>query len=134
MYLSPIILLYRHSFELCLKQIISEGIRYELLESNEKVEEKLGEHSLYPLWNLARIVIERAWPDEDKQVLTNVERVIQQFHNVDSTGQVFRYAKTKHDDATLKHNVTMDYQKLKETCSNVFSFLHSCFNAMDWDF
>lgn len=57
-FLSPIAYLYRHSFELCLKKLIHQGIALGILKHNGKLKKILGDHKLYPLWNKVRIVLE----------------------------------------------------------------------------
>ncbi len=130
-FISPIAHLYRHSFELCLKKLIHQGIALEILEQNDKLKEILGDHKLYPLWNKVRIVLEDVWPDGDKDDLVNVERVIQQFHTVDESGQFFRYASDKEGNPIDKYSITVDFSLMKKCCNNLFSFLEACETGLD---
>ncbi len=125
-FISPISYLYRHSFELSLKKLIHQGIALKILEQNDNLKEILGDHKLYPLWNKARIVLEDVWPDDDKKDLTNVERVIQQFHTVDESGQVFRYAADKNGNPIDKQSITVNFSTMKKCCDNLFSFFEAC--------
>jgi len=130
-YLSPIAYLYRHSFELSLKKLINQGIHLEILELDDKLQEILGDHQLYPLWNKVRIVLEEIWPNGDKKDLGNVERIIQQFHTIDESGQFFRYATDKSGEPIDKHSVVIDYSELKKCCGNVFHFFRACEMGLD---
>lgn len=130
-FLSPIAYLYRHSFELCLKKLIHQGIALGILKHNGKLKKILGDHKLYPLWNKVRIVLEDMWPDGDKNDLANVERVIQQFHTVDESGQFFRYASDKKGNPIDKHSITVDFSSMKKCCNNIFSFFESCEMGLD---
>ena len=76
-YFFPIAYLYRHGIELCLKELVQYGIRLRILQEDEKLEKLMGDHKLYPLWNMVRIVLEKIWPNGDKNDLKNVERLIQ---------------------------------------------------------
>lgn len=130
-FISPIAYLYRHSFELSLKKIISQGIELEILELDDNLKDLLGNHKLYPLWNKVRMVLEDIWPDGDKNDLANVERVIQQFHTVDESGQVFRYATDKDGNPIDKHSITVDFSAMKKCCDNLFSFFRACEAGLD---
>jgi hypothetical protein len=130
-FISPIAYLYRHSFELSLKKLIYQGIALEILEQNDKLKEILGDHKLCPLWNKVRIVLENVWLDGDKKDLANVERVIQQFHTVDESGQVFRYAADKNGNPIDKHSITVDFSAMKKCCDNLFSFFEACEMGLD---
>lgn len=137
MYFFPIAYLYRHSFELSLKALICQGIELGFIEDSDRVNEILGSHGLCPLWNKARVALEAMWPDGPKEDLMNVERMIQEFHNIDGSGQTFRYSKDlkgRPNADTLPK--TVDLLEMKRCCGNLFSFLESCGgglgDAIDW--
>lgn len=130
-FLSPIAYLYRHSFELILKKLIFQGIILGVLEQDKKLIEILENHELYPLWNKVRIVLENIWPEGDTKDLSNVERVIQQFHSVDQSGQYFRYASDKRGNPINKHSICVDFSEMKQSCGNVFSFWEACKMGLD---
>lgn len=101
-YFFPIVYLYRHSFELQLKKLIYMGIELEILEETGELKGVLCGHGLYPLWNKAKEVILDVWPDGDKDDIKNVERLIQEIHIIDKTGQTFRYSKDISGKSTTK--------------------------------
>ncbi len=81
--------LYRHFIELSLKSIIRQW--YDLNDKTFKPEEWQS-HSLPALWNAARDAAQKYWPDKDPEVIKTVERVVNEFHQIDPTGQELRYA------------------------------------------
>lgn len=137
MYFFPIAYLYRHGIELSLKELVQHGIQLRILEEDEKLEEVMGDHKLYPLWNKVRIVLEEVWPDGDKNDLRNVERLIQEFHNIDPSGQSLRYSKDKTGKPTTdKLPESVDLKELRKTCDRLFHFFDGCdaglSEAQDW--
>jgi len=126
-YFFPIAYLYRHGIELYLKELVQHGIKLDILQKNKQLEKSMGDHKLYPLWNVVRIVLEEVWPDGDKNDLKNVERLIQEFHTIDPTGQTLRYLMDKTGKPTtekLPHSV--DLKLLRDTCNGLFNFLGGC--------
>jgi len=126
-YFFPIAYLYRHGIELFLKKFIQHGIQLQILQEDEKLKEIMNDHKLYPLWNKARIVLEEVWPDGDKNDLKNVERLIQEFHNIDPSGQNLRYSKDKAGKPTTeKLPPSVNLSELKKTCDGLFGFFYGC--------
>ena len=127
----PIAYLYRHAFELGLKCIIRDGINLGIITENDSIKEILINHNLNKLWNKARYILEKVWPNGDKETLTNAERVILQFHNFDSSGQAFRYAQDVEGNPNLKNAPKLvDLINLKTVSGNLFSFLDSCSHGL----
>ena len=126
-YFFTISYLYRHAIELYLKQLIQHGIELSILGEDEKLKEIIGNHKLYPLWNKTRKVLEEVWPEGDQNDLKNAERLIQEFHEIDETGQNLRYLRDKQGNPTTeKLPERVDLKVLRETCNGLFSFLDSC--------
>ncbi len=126
-YFFPIAYLYRHSIELFLKQLIQHGVQLQILQEEEELTEIMSDHKLYPSWNKVRIVLEEVWPDGDKNDLKNVERLIQEFHNLDKSGQSFRYSKDKAGKPTTEQlPASVDLKALRDTCNALCSFFDSC--------
>jgi len=126
-YFFPIAYLYRHGIELFLKKLIQYGVELHILQKDKKLKKLMSEHELYQLWNRVRIVLEEVWPEGDKNDLKNVERLIQEFHNLDPTGQNFRYSKDiKGRLTTEKLPQSVNLSELKKTCNVLFSFFECC--------
>jgi len=137
MYFFPIAYLYRHAFELSLKQLVQMGVELEILVLNPKLEKILREHNLYSLWNNVRKVLKEVWPDGPTEDLKNVERLIQEFHNFDESGQNFRYSKNVNGNYTTeKLPSSVDLSVLKKASNNLFGFLEACKmglnHCIDW--
>src|SRR5882757_6410493 len=86
----PIAFLYRHCLELRLKDIVQIGDQIDLC-GNGDIKEALNGHSLTRLWTFAKRAIVARWPDGDKDTVTAVEAVVNEFHQIDPSGQAFRY-------------------------------------------
>lgn len=126
-YFFPIAYLYRHGIELFLKILVTRGIQMSILDEGEKLKSILGSHALIPLWNRARVVLENVWPHGDKSDLHNVERIIQEFHNADRSGQNFRYSQSKDGKRTSEgFPVSVNLSELKRTCEGLFGFFGAC--------
>lgn len=86
----PFGLCWRHHMELQLKSLLMELQRYQ----REAVEAP-NTHDLAKLWREVRRRLEETRPDETGD-LDNVEELLMQLHNADSSAQEFRYP-TKND-------------------------------------
>jgi hypothetical protein len=85
----PFAFLWRHHIELALKEIIRAGDQVsgtpaQLIEG----------HKLWQLWVLAKPHVVSVGL-VDSTVLANVERALQEIHQIDPSGTNFRYAKNK---------------------------------------
>lgn len=81
----PLAMVWRHSFELWLKEIIRLGQQ----AGDEPVDVPTG-HSLRKLWEVALPYI-TPLGDPSSPVLRNVSDVIAELHKLDESGQAFRY-------------------------------------------
>lgn len=127
----PVAYLYRHAFELGFKCIVRDGINLGIITESNSVKKIIKDHNLCKLWNKARSILEEVWPDGDKDTLTNAERIILQFHKLDSSGQEFRYATDVEGNPNLKDAPKLvDLINLKAVSNNLFSFLDSCSNGL----
>jgi len=123
----PITYLYRHSFELRLKDIISMGIELQLIEETEKLKSIMQDHQLYPLWNYAKRIIEKHWSDGPKEDLSAAERIIQEFHNIDQSGQKLRYTRDMTGRSTLESLPdSSELKELRRVSEALFNFLLGC--------
>jgi len=86
----PVAYLYRHHLELMLKELVRLGVRVGSLDGCEEI---LGQHNLHKLWNKARELIKDVWPDSPDEDVKAAEKMILEFHKLDSSGQAFRYAR-----------------------------------------
>lgn len=88
----PILYLYRHGIELRLKELIRFASRVGLGDALSDLEDVLKAHNLWALWTKARSTIEQRWPKGDLSELDAMEKLIQELHAADKSGQHLRYS------------------------------------------
>jgi len=123
-----IIFLYRHYIELLLKSMIQAG--YQLL-SNEYNDKKYQHHKIAELWKDCRKVIEKKYPDTDKEKLDVVGNIIDQMSIIDPGSIDSRYPTQRDGSLTmedLKENqLYINLQNLQEIMDSIYNFLnHNC--------
>lgn len=130
----PVVYLYRHGIEVNLKSIVHVGIGLKFLKK-EDVEEDLKWHNLAALWNHAKKLLLYRWSSSDPAPLKATEAVINELHQADPNGQVFRYAANK-DGKRHRYEKLPDHisvAKLKKTMDGVFNFLEATWSALEDD-
>ncbi len=131
-YFMPIGYLYRHALELKLKRIIRLSFRLKLLEENQKTSKRLEEHRLCPLWHNVKESFLKFWPGAPTEEIDGVERFIQSFHGMDSSGQNLRYTVDSRGQSTIpKMPEYVELVHLKEVCNGVFTLLSACETTFD---
>ena len=132
MFFMPIAYLYRHSLELKMKEIIRLGIGLELIPEDEKTSEVLKNHNLHQLWNFVKKAVEAHWPDGSKNDIDAAGRIVQEFHNIDKSGQSLRYSKDLSDRSTLeKLPKSVQLTHVQDVFEVVFNFLDGCEAGLD---
>jgi len=92
----PTIFLYRHYFEIRLKYLIKVGnALFNLLEDFPKT------HRLNTLWEKAKIIIIRVYPDEPQEELETLGNCILELDKIDSKSMAFRYPEDKKGDFSV---------------------------------
>lgn len=92
----PVCFLYRHYLEVRLKSIIIDGKR--LLDEKGEYPRV---HGLSSLWEEARALICKLFPDEDQSELVPVDDLIREFNEIDFSSFVFRYPEDKKGNESL---------------------------------
>jgi hypothetical protein len=120
----PVAYLYRHCLELRMKDIISTGVGMHFFNRND-VSDAMEGHNLAKLWNHAKKLLIDRWPSADQTPLRAVEAVVNECHQADPNGQVFRYDTDKHGrrhrHETLPEDISL--AELRKTMDGVFNFL-----------
>lgn len=134
--LLPVLYLYRHSLELQMKSMLADAMRHGIVTDDKSMAEVMGGHNLHKLWHRTRPVIEKLWPGEDHTPVDVSERIILNFHNLDPSGQGFRYAYDKDHQHRHVDNIPkcIDLANLKQVVDGVLNFLggaSSRFDALD---
>ena len=128
----PVAYLYRHGLEIYLKYLINDGIDLDILEKDDKIEKLLKSHNLRVLWNQARTVLEKFWPNGDPDDLVAVENIVLQFHQLDKSGQKLRYLKDKNGNPQLQNAPShVDVKELKKVAAGLFNFMKGCCAGLD---
>lgn len=129
----PIAYLYRHAIELLLKDAIGYGTRLCVIRRSEQLDEILDSHNLYKLWNQLKPAIREVWPDSETDSTRAAERIISQFHQLDKTGQAFRYPTGKDGSPPVGTGQTplelVDLEQLAEVAVGLCSFLDGCISG-----
>lgn len=140
----PIAYMYRHSLELILKHLVisasSETVdeKYRLsdvdIEGKYSVQDILNGHNLCKLGYLAKKALKRKWPDateEDLKDLEGLHQFIGLLHDMDNSGQDFRYpfkigdvSSSSYKDA--QNIKILDGRKLKKEFNRAFSMVENC--------
>lgn len=116
----PIVFLYRHSLELCLKRLIEFGWK---LVGKPQASEILASHSLVKLWRESRRILDAVNVGDSPEIAA-FEACINQLNSVDPTSQAFRYASTKDGDALLPPKMrTIDLKNVAEVMIRLYAFL-----------
>ena len=119
-FLRPIGFLYRHYFELELKNWIKELNQ----ESSDEVANLLKQHNLKVLWLTLKPLIQPfCGSKENQDFLRDVEEVILTFDKYDPTGQEFRYIRTTKGMKTLMNLPSkFDIKEVQRLIGRVSSF------------
>jgi hypothetical protein len=123
----PVAFLYRHYLELQLKYIISLGGR--LFQREVK---GLAIHDLDKLWKEARAIILEVWPTTKPRVLKPIDQAMKEFHQVDPSGQEFRYdKKVSGDRSLLRAPRIIDLDNIAEQMAAVSKLLSAAQTGID---
>jgi hypothetical protein len=123
-FLFPVGFLYRHALEVKLKRICRMAAT---LHNVTPPSGLLHQHGLAQLWRFAKPLIVQTWPKarpEDVAELDFAERVIDEFDQIDSNAQAFRYVtdrKGKENLTAFPDQVTLEH--IQQTISTVYELL-----------
>ena len=126
----PVAYLYRHAIELSLKECISYAVQLQLIQNDEELRKVIDGHNLYKLWNKLKPGIEYFWSGSDREPVIAAETVISEFHQLDKSGQEFRYPLTKEGKRSLSSSSaklhSVDLEQLRDVAGGVCTFLDGC--------
>ncbi|HEY3316083.1 MAG TPA: hypothetical protein VGL40_12510 [Bacillota bacterium] len=90
----PVVFLYRHSFELHLKNVISKGSRLATYRDETGIHQRMVySHDLDELMSVSRAMLHAAFPDDAglSSVLTDIDAIAREFVEIDASSLTFRY-------------------------------------------
>ena len=110
-----------------MKEIVRLGIGLELIPKDEKTSNILKHHNLAQLWNFVKKVVEAHWPEGSKNDIDAAGRIVQEFHNIDKSGQSLRYSKDISGRCTLdKLPESVQLTHVRDVFEAVFNFFDGC--------
>ena len=120
----PILYNYRHGIELALKWIIMRFGAYASAGAGN-----CEHHDLWKLWrNYKEIVLELGSDADNK--LAAVEQVIKDSHDLDNSGQAFRYSDGRNGTFKLP-DYPIDLQNTREVMTGVDNFFSGVYAQLD---
>ncbi len=144
----PVAYLYRHHLELTLKELVRLGAHVGVIATSteclsdscpccghvtEVTRDVLSQHNLHKLWNKAKQLIDAVWPNSPDDDLKVVEQVILEFHNLDPSGQAFRYARDKDGEPHLQDAPRrIDLDNLKAAVDTISGFLDAAYGGIEY--
>ena len=113
--------LYRHYLELRLKHFVDRATEY--LSCNQINCGRNNQHNLSWWWDTARDLIGQVWPESITYDHGVVEAVIRRFHELDRTGDGFRYKDSLRGARNLQNAPrVISYSNLLEVMQKTTSF------------
>ncbi|HEX3658228.1 MAG TPA: hypothetical protein VHV55_20740 [Pirellulales bacterium] len=118
----PVGYLYRHYLELQLKYRLFLGNESGIFTTTPK--QRKG-HFLTDLWERARILILKLYPNESRETLDAVEAIINEFHTIDETGEGFRYWMLNDNKTPSPEKLPVDFslQNLSDQLAKMQNYL-----------
>ena len=124
----PVAYLYRHYLELKMKDVLKDGIRTGLIEVDPKV---MTGHNLHRLWVKFRQLVVTMKMGSDPEPLDRTERVVLDFHQLDATGQVFRYPRSKDGTPHLTNAPwAVGFENMRRVVAEAAELLGGCESCM----
>ncbi|HDR8127637.1 TPA: hypothetical protein QC448_002846 [Bacillus cereus] len=118
----PMCYLYRNAIELAMKEILFEECSYSFQESVKLMNDK--KHSILGLWNSIKVdIIKHAQAPEEDTTLANVQKYINQLHNIDGQADKFRYPTDKFMNLHFKTSKKLDIENIVNYFGELAAFL-----------
>jgi hypothetical protein len=121
----PILYCYRHALEIAMQWIVTRYGQHFSVSLPE------ADHNLWHLWGSCKAMFDQI-DNEDAAVGTSiVEKLIKEFHDLDTNAQAFRYAVRK--DGTLIHlpNVAVDPADIRDVVEGIENFFSGADGYLD---
>ena len=122
----PLVFLYRHYLELELKDLIHQARL--LLDIDEPFPKN---HRIDGLWRTCRRLLEEISPGDSEESLEEVERLIQEFSEVDPLSIAFRYPEDKVGNPTLPGIRNINLRNIAEVVNRISNLLEGASTMVD---
>jgi hypothetical protein len=123
----PFAACWRHHIELRLKALIVDIARLD----GQRPARKQLDHDFLALWAQVLPLIRKLGPEELHHVPDNAGRVLRELHQLDPTGQEFRYATRKDGTPTLPGHERFDIRHFEAAMEGVANFLSGVAHQVD---
>jgi hypothetical protein len=122
----PILFCYRHALEMTMQWIIvSYGYRYGVSLPTKK------DHNLDPLWKCCKAIFTHLDNKSAAVGASTVEKLIKQFHRLDTRAEAFRYPVKKDGTLIRLPNVAIDLINLREVMEGLKNFFSGADGHLD---
>lgn len=124
----PTAFLYRHSLELKLKSVVRKGLDLEIVSLAEtETKNILGGHNLDVLWRQFKAIAVAHQPNAGTKDLAAAEKIAQDFHALDISGQHLRYPHDKKGNRTsATFPDSLELTDFKDKFEGTYNFLDCC--------
>ncbi len=122
----PILFCYRHALEMNMQWIIGTyGHRYGVSLPTKK------DHTLDSLWECCKTIFTD--PDNESAVVgaSTVEKLIKEFHHLDTRAEAFRYPVKKDGTLIRLPNVAIDLTNLRDVMESLKNFFSGADGHLD---
>jgi hypothetical protein len=122
----PVVFLYRHAFELSLKNIIYWSARLLAFKGVEDIGEKLyNTHDLVKLAKNAEIILLKAFPDDPSlhKFIQKVVSTAQEFSDIDPDSYSYRYPISTKGDYSTRKRQSVNLSSLSGHMDNILENL-----------
>ncbi len=120
----PILLNYRHAIELAMKWVISRYGRYSTVQMGD-----FQHHDLWMLWCLCKQIIIEVGSESER--IPVVEQVIKDLHDLDKSGQTFRYSSSKAGVPIQLPEYTIDLPNIRDVMEGIAHFFDGVDGQLD---
>ena len=120
----PILFNYRHAIEMAMKWVISRYGRYSTFQIGD-----VQHHNLWKLWCLCKKIIVEV--GSESETIPVVEQVIKDLHDLDNSGQTFRYPSKKAGVLERLPEYPIDLPNIRNVMEGVASFFDGVDGQLD---
>lgn len=131
----PVVFLYRHAFELHLKNIIYRGAKFLFYQRVESIDHKLyNNHHLIQLSEKACQVLITAFPEEQiflRELSEKVKRTAREFHEIDKNSYAYRYPIDRDGNHSTSKSQFVSLESFASHMNNLLDDLETVDAALD---
>ena len=122
----PIVFLYRHSFELYIKNIIYLSILLSAFKGLDNIDQKLyNHHKLGPLAVIAQNILKRIFPHDNELIIISEKMVViaKEFDEIDKDSYSYRYPIDTVGNSSTTRNQIVNMESLSQNMNKLLEEL-----------